>query len=44
MAIYRSTKEGNPRVARQTEAAHRTTRANGEVEILAVLGGGPAPL
>ena len=31
--VRRSTKQGNPRVARQTEAAHRTTLAKGEVGI-----------
>ena len=31
--IQRSTRQGNPRVARQMEAAHRTTLAKGEVGI-----------
>ncbi len=32
--IQRSTKQGNPRVARQMEAAHRTALAKGEVGIV----------
>ena len=32
--VQRSTKQGNPRVARQIEAAHRTTLAKGEVGIV----------
>lgn len=32
--IQRSTKQGNPRVARQIEAAHRTALAKGEVGII----------
>jgi hypothetical protein len=31
--IQESTKQGNPRVARQIEAAHRTSLAKGEVGI-----------
>src|SRR3954447_20277056 len=31
--VQRSTKQGNPRVARQIEAAHRTALAKGEVGI-----------
>jgi len=31
--IQESTKQGNPRVARQIEAAHRTALAKGEVGI-----------
>jgi hypothetical protein len=32
--VQRSTKQGNPRTARQMEAAHRTTLAKGEVGIV----------
>jgi hypothetical protein len=32
--IQQSTKQGNPRVARQIEAAYRTALAKGEVGIL----------
>lgn len=39
--IQRSTKQGNPRVARQMEAAHRTRLAKGEVGIEER---GPAPM
>jgi hypothetical protein len=31
--VQESTKQGNPRVARQMEAAHRTSLAKGEVGI-----------
>jgi hypothetical protein len=38
--IQKSTKQGNPRVARQIEAAHKTSLAKGEVGIVQR---GPAP-